>query len=76
LRKGFALLWSFKFSYLALFLAAGCGAWFYYNTHILNEFRTEREDRHRQADYERLYKKYERLPQPKVTAVDVAVDMK
>ncbi|HXJ96281.1 MAG TPA: M1 family aminopeptidase [Terriglobia bacterium] len=60
---------------LALLLAAGCGAWFYYNTHILNEFRTDQENRHRLADYERLYKKYERLPQPKITAVDVTVDI-
>src|SRR5579863_6537501 len=60
---------------LALLLAAGSGAWFHYNTHILNEFRTDQENRHRLADYERLYKKYERLPQPKVTAVDTVVDI-
>ena len=60
---------------LAVLLAAGCGGWFYYNTHILNEFRSDLETRHRQAEYERLYKKYERLPQPKVIAVDVAVDI-
>jgi len=59
----------------ALLLAAACGAWFYYNTHILNEFRTDQESRHRQADYERLYKKYQRLAQPKITAVDVSVDI-
>jgi hypothetical protein len=60
---------------VALVLAAGCGTWFYYNTHVLNEFRTDQENRHRLADYERLYKKYERVTQPKVTAVDVAVDI-
>jgi ABC-2 type transport system permease protein len=58
-----------------LVLAAACGGWFYYNTHVLNEFRTDQETRHRTADYEKLYKKYERLPQPKVTAVDVSVDI-
>jgi hypothetical protein len=56
-------------------LAAICGAVFYYNTHILNEFRTAKQSRHRAAAYEQLYKKYERLPQPKITAVDVAVDI-
>jgi ABC-2 type transport system permease protein len=56
-------------------LAATSGAVFYYNTHILNRFRTADESRHRTAEYEKLYKKYERLPQPKVTAVDVAVDI-
>src|SRR5580658_7811905 len=58
-----------------LLLAGTCGAVFFYNTHVLNEFRTAKENRHRTADYEKLYKKYERLPQPKVTAVDVAVDI-
>jgi len=69
----FRMLW--PAALLALTLAAGSGTWFYYNTHILNEFRTDQEGLHRQADYERLYKKYERLPQPKVTAVDVTVDI-
>ena len=58
-----------------LVLAAACGGWFYYNAHVLNAFRTDRENRHRAADYEKLYKKYERLPQPKITAVDVSVDI-
>ena len=58
-----------------LLLMAGAGGWFYYNTHVLNEFRTAEEQRHRQADYERLYKQYQWLPQPTVTAVDVAVDL-
>lgn len=58
-----------------LVMMAGAGAYFYYNTHVRNEFRTAQEQRHRQADYERLYKKYKWLAQPKVTAVDVAVDI-
>jgi ABC-2 type transport system permease protein len=58
-----------------LLLAIASGGWFYYNTHLLNEFRTDQENRHRSADYEKLYKKYERLPQPKITAVDVSVDI-
>jgi ABC-2 type transport system permease protein len=63
------------FALLFLLLAGGSGAWFYYNTHVLNEFRTAQENRNRLADYERLYKKYERLPQPKITAVDTEVDI-
>jgi ABC-2 type transport system permease protein len=58
-----------------LFLAGTSGAVFFYNTHVLNGFRTAKQNRHRAAEYEQLYKKYERLPQPKVTAVDVAVDI-
>lgn len=58
-----------------LLLAGTCGAVFFYNTHVLNQFRTAKQNRHRAAEYEQLYKKYERLPQPKVTDVDVAVDI-
>jgi ABC-2 type transport system permease protein len=58
-----------------LVLTTACGGWFYYNTHVLNEFRTDQEGRHRAADYEKLYKKYERLPQPKITDVDVSADI-
>ena len=58
-----------------LLLIAASGGWFYYNTHVLNEFRTADEGRHRAAEYEKRYKKYERLPQPKVTAVDVSVNI-
>ena len=58
-----------------LLLAGTSGAVFFYNAHVLNQFRTAKQNRHRSAEYEQLYKKYERLAQPKVTAVDVAVDI-
>jgi hypothetical protein len=58
-----------------LLLAVGSGGWFYYNAHILNEFRTAAQTRKRQAEYEKLYKQYEKLPQPKVVAVDVQVNL-
>jgi len=60
---------------LCLLIFAGSGAWFFYNTHVLNEFRTNKDDRKRQASYERTYKQYERLPQPKITAVDTVVNV-
>lgn len=53
----------------------GSGAWYYYNTHVLNVFRTDKDVRKLQADYEKLYKKYERAPIPKIVAVDTAVDI-
>lgn len=58
-----------------LLLTGTSGAVFFYNTHILNRFETAKENRHRTAEYERRYKNYQRLAQPKVTAVDVAVDI-
>ncbi len=60
---------------IALLVFVGSGAWFYYNTHVLNEFRTAKLQRQQQAAYERTYKKYEMLPQPKVSGVDVNVNI-
>src|SRR5258708_464816 len=65
------------FSAAALFalFAVGVGAWYYYNAHVLNEYTTAADRRHRLADYEKQFKKYENLSQPKVTAVDTAIDI-
>jgi ABC-2 type transport system permease protein len=56
-------------------IAAGAGGWFYYNAHVLNEYLNSNARRHIQADYERQFKKYENLLQPKVTAVDATVNI-
>jgi ABC-2 type transport system permease protein len=56
-------------------IAIGSGSWFYYNAHVLNEFLTTKQQRKIQASYERDFKRYERFPQPKVIAVDAAVDL-
>lgn len=60
---------------LLLAAATGSGIWYFYNTHVLNEYLTAKERRHIQADYERQFKKYELLPQPKITTVDAAIDI-
>jgi hypothetical protein len=60
---------------LFLALAVGIGAWYFYNTHVLNEYVTTKDRRDIQASYERDFKKYENLPQPKVTAVDANIDI-
>jgi ABC-type transport system involved in multi-copper enzyme maturation permease subunit len=56
-------------------LAVGSGAWYYYNAHVLNEYLTAADRRHALADYERRFKKYEDLWQPKVTAVDATINI-
>ncbi len=56
-------------------IAIGSGWWFYYNAHVLNEYLTTKQQRANQADYERSFKRYERLPQPKITAVDANIDL-
>ena len=51
------------------------GGFIFYNTDVVNEYRTETEQRTLQADYERAYKQYQDLPQPRVTAVDLEADL-
>jgi hypothetical protein len=58
---------------LAVFVATG--AWIFYNTNILNPYRTEFAREELQAQYEKSYKSFENKPQPKVTASRVAVDI-
>ncbi len=56
-------------------LAIGSGAWYFYNAHVLNEYLTAKDRRDIQAKYERDYKQYEELDQPKVTAVDATINI-
>ena len=56
-------------------IAAGAGSWYFYNTHVLNEYLNSKARRGIQADYERRFKQYENLLQPKITAVDAAVNI-
>jgi ABC-2 type transport system permease protein len=60
---------------LFLLLALGAGGWYYYNAHVLNQYMTAADRRHALADYERQFKKYENLPQPKITAVDTSINI-
>jgi len=60
---------------LFLVIAAGSGGWYFYNSHVRNEYLNSRQRRDIQADYERSFKKYKDLPQPKITAVDSRIDI-
>jgi ABC-2 type transport system permease protein len=55
--------------------AIGSGVWYFYNAHVLNEYLTADARRRIQAGYERDFKKYQLLPQPKVTAVDATINI-
>jgi ABC-2 type transport system permease protein len=59
----------------ALIVAACVGTWIFYNTNVRNEYRTANSTRKLTAAYERTYKKYETLPQPRVTDVKIACDI-
>jgi len=60
---------------LAALIAVGSGGWYFYNTHILNEYLNAKARRGIQAEYERNFKKYQGIPQPKVIAIDAAIDI-
>lgn len=63
------------FAVLFAVIAAGAGGWYFYNAHVLNEYLDSKARRVIQADYERRYKQYENLLQPKVTAVDATINI-
>lgn len=58
----------------ALAILAGAGAFIFYNTHILNKYRTAAEVEQQRAEYERRYSRYAALPQPSVAAMKLQVD--
>ncbi|MGA3187854.1 MAG: M1 family aminopeptidase [Bryobacteraceae bacterium] len=58
---------------LAVFVATG--AWLFYNTKIRNELITPKVAERRQADYEKTYKKYEGIPQPRIQDIRYAIDI-
>ncbi|HTX41653.1 MAG TPA: M1 family aminopeptidase [Acidobacteriaceae bacterium] len=60
---------------VCLAVAVGSGVWYYYNAHVLNEYLTAKDRRDIQAEYEKDFKKYEHLAQPKIVAVDAAIDI-
>ena len=59
----------------ALLASFGTGGWIYYNTHVLNDYLTSDDREELQADYEKAYKRFEKLPLPQVVDIDIAVDL-
>ena len=53
----------------------GCSAFIYQNVSIINRYTTIKEGRTRSADYEKILKKYEFIPQPKVTDLLIESDI-
>jgi ABC-2 type transport system permease protein len=63
------------FAALALAIALTSGGWIFYNTIILNTYRTNDQQETRLADAERALLKYEKQPQPRIvgTVLNVAL---
>ncbi len=59
----------------ALVLFAGTGGWIFYNTNVLNEYRTQKSDEKWLADYERTLGPLKDLPRPSIVSMDLNVRM-
>jgi ABC-2 type transport system permease protein len=53
----------------------GLGGFLYYNTDVLNRYVSGAQQRKLRAEYEKTYKRYQDVPQPRITAVQVLVDL-
>ncbi|HTD28124.1 MAG TPA: M1 family aminopeptidase [Xanthomonadaceae bacterium] len=51
------------------------GGWIFYNTNVINRYVPADVMKEQRADYEKLYRQYKDLPQPKITAVRADVDI-
>ncbi len=51
------------------------GSFVYYNTNILNTYRTKKERRAFKSEYELKYSKYKDYPQPRITDVKISADL-
>jgi len=54
---------------------AGLGAWIFYNTNVLNQYVPEDRAKELKADYEKHYRQYKDLPQPRITDVKIDLDI-
>lgn len=60
---------------LGLAMFAGAGALLYYNLQVANDFQTTFEQDETRAQYERRYKQFAAVPQPRITEARLAVDI-
>ncbi|WP_375438336.1 M1 family aminopeptidase [uncultured Hymenobacter sp.] len=60
---------------LGLLIAVGAGSFVFYNTNILNEYLTPKEQEKLQVSYEKQYRRFKDVPQPRITAVSLNTDI-
>lgn len=60
---------------IGLLLFVAVGAWIFYNTHVLNKYMTGNQFAEQRAQYEKKYRKYLDIPQPKITDENLQVDL-
>jgi ABC-2 type transport system permease protein len=59
----------------AVALIVAAGGFIFYNTNVLNAYRTAAEWSERRAEYERRYGQYEGIPQPQLTGITLHVEI-
>ncbi|OIN61019.1 M1 family aminopeptidase [Arsenicibacter rosenii] len=52
-----------------------CGGFVFYNTKVVNSFESDDEQEARQVSYEKKYKKYQGIPQPRISDVKYTIDV-
>ena len=60
---------------LGLALSLGAGGYVFYNTNVLNQYRGPRQAEQQQVAYERQYRRFRPVPQPRITAVALNTDL-
>ncbi|MDT8347605.1 MAG: M1 family aminopeptidase, partial [Flavobacteriaceae bacterium] len=60
---------------LFLLTFIGMGAKIYYENNVVDSYVSAKESEQRIVDYEKTYGKYKNIPQPRIVAVDVDVDI-
>lgn len=64
-----------KFALSTLLVFALLGSYIFYNTNILNRYESTADKLEFKADYEKTLKKFEYLPQPKITDVNLHIEL-
>ena len=59
----------------ALIVCAALGGFIFYNTNVLNTYRTQKASEKLQVRFEKEYKKYRDTPQPRITDVRFSADI-
>ena len=58
-----------------IFIWLICGGWLFYQTKVLNTFKTSDQVEKSSAEYEKKYKKYEGRHQPRITDLDYHIEL-
>jgi len=60
---------------LAAVLIGGLGGFIFYNTNVVNDFRTRKDGERARADFEKRFKRYDGAPQPRIVGAKVQADL-